>query len=77
MRLILIILMICIILFLSACATTMPTRYGEAVYITDGVYKNERGTLIGDCPGFERYMVRILRNNKKLCVPVWNLEKVY
>jgi uncharacterized protein YgiM (DUF1202 family) len=61
-------------LFLSACATNMPTDYGNYVEITSGPYKGERGQLVGDCSGFEYYRVR-LNNGRHVCERSWNMTR--
>jgi hypothetical protein len=61
---------------LMGCATNMPTAYGQYVEITDGLYKGERGRLIGDCSGFELYKVN-LNKGPNVCIRSWNLERLY
>lgn len=63
-----------VLFFLVGCITTLPTNYNQIVEIKSGPYKGKLGRLIGDCPGFETYKVRMY-NNVKLCFKVWELEK--
>ena len=63
------------IIFIFGCAN-MPTGYNQLVDITSGIYKGERGRLIGDCSGFELYKIR-LYSNRNVCIRSWNLERVY
>ena len=59
---------------ISGCAN-MPTQYGDLVKIKAGLYTGYYGRLIGDCSGFENYMV-LLDTNKKICIRSWNIEKI-
>lgn len=63
-------------LFLSGCAN-MPYRYGETVIVIGGEYKGQKGRLIKDCDGFENYKVELFNNNRRVCVRIWNLERIY
>jgi len=66
---------LCLILILSGCTLT-PNRYGQLVLVIGGQYKGQRGKLIKDCNGIENYLVE-LRDNKRVCIRVWNLERWY
>lgn len=61
-------------LLLVGCTTT-PNSYGQYVEITSGPYCGERGKLIGDCSGFEKYRVK-LNDNRNVCVHSWQMEKI-
>lgn len=65
---------IAVLLFFSTGCATAPNGYGQLVHIIGGQYKGQRGRLIGDCSGFENYMV-LTFNNKKICARVWHLER--
>lgn len=65
------------VVFLTGCSVWMPTRYGEMVLIINGPYKNEVGRLVKDCPGFENYKVELNKTKERVCVKIWNLEKIY
>lgn len=54
----------------------MPTDYGQLANIIAGPYKGYRGTLIGDCLGFENYRVYIPMLKKNVCVKSWNMERI-
>ena len=66
---------ILIVLFLTSCATNMPNEYNRPVEITKGPYKGQTGILIGDCPGFENYLVKLV-SDKFICIKPWNMKKV-
>jgi len=63
------------LLLLTSCSTTTPNRYGEYVKVVKGTYKDQVGRLIGDCSGFENYMVEL--SLKRVCISIWDLEKLY
>ena len=64
---------IILVLLLSGCTTTMPTKYGQDVYVSGEPYKGHHGKLIEDCSWFENYLVR-LNGGKAVCVRGWHLE---
>ncbi len=64
-------------MFLTGCAsihgTAVPTGYGQYVKILKGTYEGNTGKLIGDCSGFENYMIE-LGSGRRTCVKIWNME---
>lgn len=60
---------------LMGCAN-MPTAYGQIIEVTGGLYKGERGRLIGDCSGFENYKVDLYTKHGIICVRSWNMQKL-
>jgi len=68
-------LVLLIFVSLTGCATNAPTAYNDYVEINKGIYKGQRGQLIGDCSGFEMYKVR-LNSGKRICERSWNMTKV-
>lgn len=63
-------------LSIISCTTT-PTKYGDTVEVINGPYNGERGYLIEDCSGFERYKIRLFFKNIYICEKIWNLKKMW
>lgn len=63
-------------LFTMGCAS-FPNNYYQTVKIIKGSYSGYYGRIIGDCPGFEKYKVRLIsRQEPIVCVRIWNMEKI-
>jgi len=65
------------LLLTTGCSMWMPTRYGEMVYVINEEFKGQTGRMLKDCKGFESYLVELNRNKKRVCIRIWDMEKIY